>query len=138
METRDFKEDIVLLHGCRNTRLFSGVRVVRSLVLCLVFSTSLFVCFFLLFFCPLYCLRSKNCLLFRLLAIVLSLEQELLTLPSFGHCIVSGARIAYSSAFWPLYCLWSKNSLLLLKDLGPHPFYWGSCSSIFRFLCNVL
>jgi hypothetical protein len=112
METRDFKEDIVLLHGCRNTRLFSGVRVVRSLVLCLVFSTSLFVCFFLLFFCPLYCLWSKNCLLFRLLAIVLSLEQELLTLQSFGHCIISGAITAYSSVFWPLHYLWSNNRLL--------------------------
>jgi hypothetical protein len=55
---------------------------------------------------------SNNCLLFRLLASVLSLEHELLTLPSFGHSIVSGAITAYSSVFWPVYCLWSSNYLL--------------------------
>jgi hypothetical protein len=55
----------------------------------------------------------------------LSLEQELLTLSSFGHCIVSGAITAYSSVFWPLYCLWSKNGLLQWPKYGRVSSSWS-------------
>ena len=66
--------------------ILSGVRITRSLVLCVMFCRSLF---FLLpfFFWPL-CYLS-----FCLLAIVLSV------LLSFGHCVIC------PSVFWPLCCL---------------------------------
>jgi hypothetical protein len=55
------------------------------------------------------------------LAIILFLEQELLTLPSLVQCIVSGARTAYSSVSWPLYCLWSNNCAVIAPETMQWP-----------------
>ena len=95
----------------------SGVRVARSLVFCVVFCRSLFV--------------------------LLSL--------SFGHCIVVPSSIyglvgfvvlglQFSVQFFVDHCLSCCPFLLLivLSFLLRSMAQWGSCCSIFSFLCSVL
>ena len=92
----------------------SGVRVTRSLVLCVVLCRSLFVPLSFLFW-PLCCLS------FCLLVIVLSV------LLSFDHCVVC------SSVFWSLCCLSCLLAIVLsvLLSFG----HCVVCSSVFWSLC---
>jgi hypothetical protein len=98
---------------------FNGVRVARSLAICVVFCGALFVLYHLAIvlsvrlsdghcivcpsvFWPLYCQS------FCLFAIVLYV------LLSFGHCIVC------PSVFWPLYCLSCDIQLLITPLVFTH------------------
>jgi hypothetical protein len=102
---------------CKN--LLNAVRVVQSLVFCVVFCISLF---FLVFYWPLFCLFS--------------FDSHLL-IASFGHCFVCSPLIhtfwlpllaivlsvflrftASDYLFWPLFCLFSFDSQLLIASFG--------------------
>ena len=102
---------------CKN--LLNAVRVVQSLVFCVVFCISLF---FLVFYWPLFCLFS--------------FDSHLL-IASFGHCFVCSPLIhtfwlpllaivlsvflrftASDCLFWPLFCLFSFDSHLLIASFG--------------------
>ena len=135
----------------------SGVCVARSLVFCVVFCRSLFV-FFFPFFWPLYCRSVFNlwfsgvrvarslvcCVVFcRSLFVLLSL--------SFGHCIVVPSSIyglvgfvlldlQFSLQCFVDHCLSCCPFLLtiVLSFLLQSMAQWGSCCSIFSFLCSVL
>ena len=94
------------------TLSFSGVRVARSLVLCVCFVDRCLS----FFFWPLCCLS------FCLLTIVLSV------LLSFGHCVVC------SSVFWPLCCLSFCLLTIVLSVLLSFD-HCVVCSSVFWPLC---
>jgi hypothetical protein len=85
------------------TPCFSGVRVTRSLVFCVIF-VDRFVSFCPFFFWPLCCL------FFCLLAIVLSV------LLSFGLCVVC------SSVFWSLCCLFFDIRILITPLVSSNSF----------------
>jgi hypothetical protein len=88
--------------------VFSGVRVTRSLVLCVCFvDRDLFLC---ILSCG-HCVVCSSvfwplcCLFFCLFVIVLSVPL------SFGHCVVC------SSIFWPLCCLFFFDIRILTTPL---------------------
>ena len=101
------QELLTLLEHLSSPLVFSGVRVTRSLVLCVMFCRSLFVLF--------------------LLAIVFSVllwftDSDYLPLVSFGHCIVCSSLIYRFwlppfGIFWSLCCLSFLDIQILITPL---------------------
>ena len=132
----------------------SGVRVARSLVFCVVFCRSLSCCPFLLAIVLSFLLQSMTqwgscCSIFSFLCSVLQIIV-LLSL-SFGHCIVVPSSIyglvgfvlldlQFSVQCFVDHCLSCCPFLLaiVLSFLLQSMAQWGSCCSIFSFLCSVL
>ena len=100
--------------------VFSGVRVARSLVFCMVFCVSLFIILLFLLW-PLRCLSFSDLrLLITPLAITLSVLLRFTTSDyPFGHYVVCPSLIYdFWLPLWPLRCLSFSDLRLLITPLA--------------------
>jgi hypothetical protein len=90
---------------------FSGVRVARSLIFCVMFCRSLFVLLYYLFW-PLCCLSF--------------FVSDYLPLVSFGHCVVCHSSFLITS-LWYLFAI--VLSVILRFTVSDYPFdiFWPLC-----------